>query len=83
MFITETAISWSIEKKIFFYKNILGKNKRANIRSFCVLLIGWGDWDRTSEWRIQSPLPYRLATPQSGTIRLNEPQQFLELLLEE
>ena len=26
--------------------------------------IGWGDWDRTSEWRIQSPLPYRLATPQ-------------------
>ena len=31
--------------------------------AFCVLF-GWGDWDRTSEWRIQSPLPYRLATPQ-------------------
>ena len=25
---------------------------------------GWGGWIRTSEWRIQSPLPCRLATPQ-------------------
>lgn len=25
---------------------------------------GWGGWIRTSAWRIQSPLPYRLATPQ-------------------
>ena len=25
---------------------------------------GWGDRDRTYEWRIQNPLPYRLATPQ-------------------
>lgn len=24
----------------------------------------WGGWIRTNEWRIQSPLPYRLATPQ-------------------
>ena len=51
--------------------------------SFCVLLIGWGDWDRTSEWRIQSPLPYRLATPQIGISQLNGLRQFLELLLEE
>lgn len=26
-------------------------------------LVGWGARDRTWEWRIQSPLPYRLATP--------------------
>src|SRR5215475_5045100 len=25
---------------------------------------GWGGRDRTSEWRNQNPLPYRLATPQ-------------------
>ena len=24
---------------------------------------GWGGRDRTSEWRNQNPLPYRLATP--------------------
>ena len=24
----------------------------------------WGGWIRTNEWRIQSPLPYHLATPQ-------------------
>ena len=23
----------------------------------------WGGWIRTNEWRSQSPLPYRLATP--------------------
>jgi hypothetical protein len=27
-------------------------------------LAGWGGRDRTSEWRNQNPLPYRLATPQ-------------------
>jgi hypothetical protein len=27
-------------------------------------LSGWGGRDRTSEWRNQNPLPYRLATPQ-------------------
>ncbi len=27
---------------------------------------GWGGRIRTSEWRIQSPLPYRLATPQAS-----------------
>jgi hypothetical protein len=26
---------------------------------------GWGGRDRTSVWRNQNPLPYRLATPQS------------------
>ena len=25
---------------------------------------GWGGWIRTSAWRHQKPLPYRLATPQ-------------------
>ena len=28
-------------------------------------IIGWGGRDRTSVWRNQNPLPYRLATPQS------------------
>src|SRR3954454_1267122 len=28
---------------------------------------GWGGRDRTSEWRNQNPLPYRLATPQQAT----------------
>src|SRR5450830_1627620 len=27
-------------------------------------LAGWGGRNRTSEWRNQNPLPYRLATPQ-------------------
>jgi hypothetical protein len=27
---------------------------------------GWGGRDRTSEWRNQNPLPYRLATPQQA-----------------
>ncbi len=26
----------------------------------------WGGWIRTNEWRIQSPLPYHLATPHRG-----------------
>src|SRR5204863_2226975 len=29
-------------------------------------LIGWGGWIRTTEYGIQSPAPYRLATPQQG-----------------
>ena len=57
--------------------------KRALCALFVLLLFGWGDWDRTSEWRIQSPLPYRLATPQIGINQLNGLPQFLELLLEE
>ena len=32
--------------------------------------IGWGGWDRTSEWGSQSPLPYRLATPQLNQMRI-------------
>jgi hypothetical protein len=27
-------------------------------------VVGWGGWIRTSAWRYQKPLPYRLATPQ-------------------
>src|ERR1700728_1333970 len=30
---------------------------------------GWGGRIRTSEWRNQNPLPYHLATPQSGLRR--------------
>ena len=30
---------------------------------------GWGGRDRTSEWRNQNPLPYRLATPQQAGTR--------------
>ena len=29
-----------------------------------MLFAYWGGWIRTNEWRIQSPLPYHLATPQ-------------------
>src|SRR5436305_9657190 len=29
---------------------------------------GWGGRTRTSEWRNQNPLPYRLATPQRGRV---------------
>ena len=31
--------------------------------------VGWGGRDRTSEWRNQNPLPYRLATPHRGKPR--------------
>jgi hypothetical protein len=34
---------------------------------------GWGGRIRTSEWRNQNPLPYHLATPQSGTYPVNRP----------
>src|ERR1700730_5014511 len=30
----------------------------------------WGGWIRTNEWRIQSPLPYHLATPHRSPERL-------------
>ena len=35
-----------------------------NGRSLKTGLVGWGGRNRTSEWRNQNPLPYRLATPQ-------------------
>ena len=41
-------------------------------------MAGWGGRDRTSEWRNQNPLPYRLATPQqAGTRRRIEPLRSL------
>jgi len=36
------------------------------IEEMCGGETGWGGRDRTSEWRNQNPLPYRLATPQQG-----------------
>src|SRR3954447_5523561 len=33
-------------------------------------MAGWGGRDRTSEWRNQNPLPYRLATPQLAGFRI-------------
>ena len=36
---------------------------------FIKMLNGWDGWIRTSEWRSQSPLPYRLATPQCFVIK--------------
>ena len=33
---------------------------------FSFKINGWGGRDRTSEWRNQNPLPYRLATPQQA-----------------
>src|SRR5215813_90771 len=33
---------------------------------------GWGGRDRTSEWRNQNPLPYRLATPQLAVLETAE-----------
>jgi hypothetical protein len=44
------------------------------LRAGCVAwpnagLPGWGGRDRTSEWRNQNPLPYRLATPQQAFFR--------------
>ena len=33
--------------------------------------IGWGGWIRTNECRSQSPVPYRLATPQSAISACN------------
>jgi hypothetical protein len=37
-------------------------------------LAGWGGRNRTSEWRNQNPLPYRLATPQY--LHWKMPRQF-------
>src|SRR5436305_12010340 len=40
-------------------------------------LAGWGGRDRTSEWRNQNPLPYRLATPQQAGAGGIDPRDFL------
>ena len=40
----------------------------ANVRFQLASMIGWGGWIRTNEWRLQRPLPYRLATPQCESI---------------
>src|ERR1700761_5444378 len=37
-------------------------------------LAGWGGRIRTSEWRNQNPLPYHLATPQSGIGAVGPPR---------
>src|SRR5437867_6182167 len=34
---------------------------------------GWGGWIRTTECRLQRPMPYHLATPQYDTGMLSEP----------
>ena len=51
---------------------------RDIIYVYYYLLIGWGTWDRTREWRSQSPLPYLLAMPQldggEGRIWTTEPK---------
>ena len=41
-------------------------------------MIGWGGRDRTSEWRNQNPLPYRLATPQQRGRTLRSPRNWSE-----
>ncbi len=38
-------------------------------------MLGWGGRDRTSEWRNQNPLPYRLATPQQAGNREDRPDR--------
>ena len=43
--------------------NSLTQNKKCRCHRHYIHC-GWGDWDRTSACRIQSPKPYRLATPQ-------------------
>ena len=55
----------SAEKKISV--TILMSTKHANIRNPKSAIRNqksWGAWIRTREWRLQRPLPYRLATPQ-------------------
>ena len=44
--------------------------KKEKTGCFPLISNGWGDWVRTSASRIQSPMPYRLATPQCATIIL-------------
>ena len=40
---------------------------KADLEGHSGCCAGWGGRDRTSEWRNQNPLPYRLATPQQAT----------------
>ena len=42
----------------------------SNDKSIIVVQNGWGGWIRTSAWRHQKPLPYRLATPQTYNSRI-------------
>jgi hypothetical protein len=41
-----------------------GPLPRSQEQVYSVGINGWGGRDRTSAWRNQNPLPYRLATPQ-------------------
>ena len=43
--------------------------------------IGWGGWNRTSEFRSQSPAPYRLATPQYWFLYWPAPVFFNNIIL--
>ena len=47
-----------------YYKAFRQKEKDQSFVSKLWSLFGWDGWTRTNEWRSQSPLPYRLATPQ-------------------
>ncbi len=44
----------------------LGQEHSCFHNKLSALSPGWGGRDRTSEWRNQNPLPYRLATPQQS-----------------
>ena len=41
------------------------QNNRLKTAISPIVKTGWGGRDRTSVWRNQNPLPYRLATPQT------------------
>src|SRR4051794_23614100 len=45
------------------------KQRKGDLKSN---INGWGGRDRTSEWRNQNPLPYRLATPHQATQGMTE-----------
>jgi hypothetical protein len=58
-----------------------GRNQRCiKYKLLCsinYLVAGWGGRNRTSEWRNQNPLPYRLATPQYPSERAAPNHEFV------
>src|SRR5438045_25258 len=46
-----------------------GERRRSGVRTGSCRAPGWGGRIRTSEWRLQRPLPYHLATPHHGLAR--------------
>jgi hypothetical protein len=55
---------FQISHELFVFRQRRPLHHGTFLSRVIVDFIGWGGRDRTFVWRLQRPLPYRLATPQ-------------------